>query len=94
MSRRVTGIALLALPILAAGLWLASGREIFTKSGKSVSVPVRDELFGESIREELVRGPILGYYIGLDVVVAVTVVCLIAWGIAWGILKRRAKRTV
>jgi hypothetical protein len=72
--------------------WLASGRETFTKSGKALEVGVRNELFGDvDLQVQLQRGPIFGYYIGLDLAVAVTVAALIILGIVW-LSSRRARR--
>ncbi len=75
--------ALLGVPLLAALLWLASGRETLTKSGKAVEFTVRDELFGDTLVERrLVPGPVLGYYVGLDVV-AVTALATLVSGFIW-----------
>ncbi len=83
---------LILLPLLAAILWLVSGAEVLTKTQKSQTVEVTDDLFGDTItRQELVDGPILGYYIGLDVVGGTTgasVVALLA--IHWFTRKQRA----
>ncbi len=96
MARRVWAAVLIGLPLVLAACWLASGREIFTKSGKAVDVQVRDDLFGTTfVRTQFVPGPIFGYYIGLDLVVAVAIVCLVAWGMtAWvrSWRRRRASR--
>lgn len=60
----------LGLPALAGALWLASGREIFTKGAKPIAVEYPNEKFGGvDQRVEFVPGPILGHYIGLDSVI-------------------------
>lgn len=90
MARRVFGGILLLLPIVTAGLWLVSGRETLTKSARVVSVQTRDELFGETFtQEKLVPGPIFGYYIGLDLVIAVAGLCLMIWLVWWIVRYRR-----
>ena len=90
MARRAWAVVLIGVPSLLAACWLASGRGIFTKSGKAVDVQVRDELFGTTfVQKQFVSGPIFGYYIGLDLVVAAAVVCLIAWAISVWIARRR-----
>ena len=72
--------------------WLASGREVFSKSGKALEVGVRNELFGDvELQVQLQRGPVLGYYIGLDLAIAVTVVALIIFGMVW-LSSRRGRR--
>lgn len=63
-------------------LWLASGREPLSKSGRSVTVEVRDDLFDDvTSRVQFERGPILGYFVGLDAVLATTGAAAIATGI-------------
>ncbi len=87
MARRAFGGILLVLPIMTAGLWLASGRETLTKSARVIEVQARDELFGDTfIQEKLVRGPIFGYYIGLDLVIAVAAACLMIW-LVWRVAR-------
>lgn len=69
---------------LALALWLASGREGFTKAARSVTVEVRDELFGDTVtREEFQQGPILGYFVGLDAVGLTAAAGVLATGLAW-----------
>jgi hypothetical protein len=85
-------IVLLGLPLVAAVLWMSSGREILTKSGKIVAVTVTDELFGgTNVEQRLVRGPLLGYYIGLDVVGAAAAMA-VAGGLVWLWITRRRRR--
>lgn len=74
-------------------LWLFSGRERLTKSTKHVEVVQEDDLFGDmEKRIELRRGPILGYYVGLDAVAGVAAaVGLISAGRAI-VRRRRARR--
>jgi len=83
-------LVLIGLPVLAAVLWLSSGREIATKSGRPVTVQVKDELFGGFNEEtHLVPGPIFGYYVGLDVVGAVTAAALGGGVVLWWVSRRR-----
>jgi hypothetical protein len=83
-------LVLVGLPVFAAVLWLSSGREIVTKSGRPVTVQVKDELFGGSNEEtHLVPGPIFGYYIGLDLVGAVTAAALGGGAVLWWVSRRR-----
>lgn len=90
LMKPALAIALIAVPIGTAGLWLASGREILTKSAKAVSVSARDELFGETfVQQKMVRGPVLGYYVGLDLVIVVTAVCLVLSIVAWWVARRK-----
>lgn len=92
MIRRSLGSLLVALPIATIVLWLVSGRETLTKSARTVSVPVRDELFGDTfVQEKIVHGPIFGYYVGLDLVIVVTLACLVVGIIAWWALRRHAR---
>lgn len=74
IRRRVLGwvwIGMILLAGVVCGMWLGSGREILTKSSRAVEIEVYDDVFGDSLpRTELVRGPIWGYYIGLDAVAA------------------------
>jgi hypothetical protein len=86
-------IVLIALPVMIVSLWLASGREVLTKPGKAVSVSVRDEVFGETfIQQKMVPGPILGYYVGLDMVILVAAGCLVLSVVAWWAFRRQASR--
>ncbi len=85
-------LALAGLPLIAGGLWLASGRETLTKPSRSVTVQVQDELFG-GVNTEVrsVRGPILGYYIGLDLVGIVLLAALATAMTLWWISRRRRR---
>jgi hypothetical protein len=90
MARRVWIAVLIGLPLAAMGLWLAGGREVLTKSGKAVDVQVPDELFGTTfVQKQFVPGPILGYYIGLDLVFMTVVLCLAAWTISRWVVRSR-----
>ena len=90
MAKRIWTAALIGLPLVVMVLWLASGREIFTKSGKAVDVQVRDELFGTTfVQRQFVPGPILGHYIGLDLVVLAVILCLAAWAISKWVMHGR-----
>ena len=85
-------LLLIGLPVLAGILWLASGREALTKSDRIVAVTVTDELFGgTNVEQQLVRGPLFGYYIGLDLVGAVTVVAIVCALIWWWVTRRRRR---
>ena len=60
-----------------AALWLASGRGVWTQHERYVTATVTDALFGDTTQvQESVPGPILGYYIGLDLVVAAALVAI------------------
>ncbi len=84
-------IALVVVPLGVAGLWYASERETFTKSIKYEEVEVPNDLFGDTDPEwHPVRGPILGYYVGLDVVSGSIVVCGAAAGVSFWRRRRRA----
>jgi hypothetical protein len=87
-------VALVAVPVLVAALWLLSGHERLTKSGRPVDVVVNDELFGGTTTEtRFVPGPFLGYYIGLDAVAATTAAA-VACGTVWWWVGRRRRRSV
>jgi uncharacterized protein (TIGR03382 family) len=86
----IGGGLLAAVPVLTFILWLASGRETLTKSVRNVEVSVRDELFGDfTLEVRPVRGAILGYYIGLDLVIGVTIAATVAAVAWWWIARRR-----
>jgi hypothetical protein len=91
-SKFIGVVVLIGLPLVVALLWILSGRETLTKSGKIVAVTVTDELFGGmNVEQRLVRGPFLGYYIGLDVVGA-AVAAAVAGGLVWLWITRRRRR--
>ena len=79
--KRLTYWAVLGcIPAVALGLWLASGRGVWTQRVRFVSATVTDPLFGDTSQvQQAVPGPIHGYYVGLDVVV---VAALLAVAIA------------
>lgn len=80
-----------AVGAIVLALWVASGRVSLTKSSRSVTVQVRDDLFGDvTAREEFERGPIFGYFIGLDAVGAIFSACIIASVVAWVLTRGRA----
>jgi hypothetical protein len=85
---------LVVIPVLTAVLWLASGHEVFSKSGKAAQVTVSDPLFGDTTTQtQFVRGPILGYFVGLDAVAVVTAICLaIAIVCRWVARRRRVQQ--
>ncbi len=69
-------ILVAALPATCCVLWLVSGHELFTKSGKAINVPVQD-IFGETqVQKQFAPGPIAGYYIGLDLVLVTLFIAL------------------
>ena len=87
-------VVLIGLPLIAAALWISSGRETLTKSGKMIAVTVTDELFGgANVEQRLVRGPLLGYYVGLDVVGAAAAAA-VAGGLVWWLVARLRRRPV
>ena len=84
--------ALVVVPFGMAGLWYASERETLTKSFKYEEVEVPNDLFGDTdVELHPVRGPILGYYIGLDAVSGSIVACGAAGGVSFWRRRRRAK---
>src|SRR5437764_222747 len=88
----ITRFVLLALPVVAVALWIGSGRETFTKHAKVVQVEARDDVFGDAVTEaRIVRGPILGYFVGLDIVIVSAAASLVI-GMSAGILRRRAQK--
>ena len=92
---RVWMMALALLPLAALLLWSASGREPLTKAEKNVTIVERDELFGDSRERQIfVRGPVLGYYIGLkDAVAGTTAVALAGIGLTLWLTRRRGAVT-
>jgi hypothetical protein len=75
---------------IALGLWLLSGRQGLTKRELSVTVEVRDELVGDIVtREEFQRGPIFGYYVGLDAVGLTAAAGVLASGLTWALTRER-----
>jgi hypothetical protein len=90
-GKQVGRASLVGLPVLVVALlWLASGRGVFTASGKAVPVAVRDTLFGDTtVETRFVSGPVFGYYIGLDAVVVLAVLTLVSGLIWWWIARRR-----
>ncbi len=87
--RSVLSVLAIAATTAVWVAWLASGHEVFTKSGKALEVGVRDQLFGDvQLQVQLQRGPVLGYYIGLDLAIAVTVAALIVFGLVWLSIRR------
>ncbi len=92
MARRISTLVLIGLPVTAVTLWLVSGREIHTRYARVIDVQVRDDLFGETfVQHQMVRGPILGYYVGLDLVILVAIACLATWAITRWVMRRRAR---
>jgi hypothetical protein len=90
--KHIGPIALIGIPLVTGVLWLASGREVLTKHDKAVNVVVHDELFGDQRTEtQLVPGPLLGYYVGLDLFVAISVITLAVAALVWW-LKHRGLR--
>ena len=87
-------VALVGLPVLVCALWLASGREVVSKSGKAMQVEVANPLFGDTtVETQFKPGPVLGYYVGFDLVVVSTLGAA-TLGLIWWLLARRRRRTV
>ena len=87
-------IAIGAIPIAAVALWLASGREVLTKPIKHVDMAVRDNLFGgTNLETQDVRGPIWGYFIGLDLVIVACGFSGFGILLMWAIHRRRRRRS-
>lgn len=81
-------------PLAALGLWAGSGRENLTKSTKNVQVEAVDDVFGDRItRTEARRGPVFGYFVGLDAVAGAAAVGLMAGGVWIWRLRRGVKST-
>lgn len=93
MPRRVRLLTLFLLPpAIATLLWLRSGREHLTKSMKSVEIRRHDDLFGgDEIVHEFKRGPIAGYFVGLDAVAATTLASVLLVGVSWITTRRRTE---
>ena len=92
---RLVRVALIILPIVIGGLWLGSGRETLTKPFRSVEVEVQDDLFGGTNEEyHPIRGPVLGYFIGLDAVIVTSIVSagLLAFT-GWSMHRQRNRLT-
>lgn len=84
--------ALLLLPVITCALWLGSGRETFTKPARAVEVEVKDDVFGDTEKEiRLIRGPIIGHYVGLDAVAATVILSSTLLASA-GLLRRFRRR--
>lgn len=83
-------VAFVVLPVFTCCLWVGSGRETLTKPRRAVEIEVQDELFGDSFKElRLVRGPIFGYYIGLDAVAVTGALSMSLVGAARAMSRRR-----
>jgi hypothetical protein len=93
--RRVAGLILLiGIPVLMGALWLVSGRETFTKWGRSTQVLIQDPLFGDTFAEtRFVRGPIFGYYVGLDLFLLSVLAAVVLGAIWWWLARRRRRVT-
>ncbi len=90
---RVLYGGLIAIFLLVVAGWLASGREMLTKHTRVQSVLVTDELFGDTAPvQQFVKGPVLGYYIGLDLVILTALVVLLAGVVSYVVARRRAAR--
>ncbi|HEY3241874.1 MAG TPA: hypothetical protein VGM03_00860 [Phycisphaerae bacterium] len=75
IGRKIGVAALIGMPVLTLVAWLASGRQVLTKAVRHVPAPVQDELWGPDQTFVTQRGPVAGYFIGLDAVIAATLVC-------------------
>jgi hypothetical protein len=65
------------IPAFAVGLWQTSGRGMWTQRVRYVSVDVADTLFGDTTQvQQAIPGPIHGYYVGLDMVVAAALLAI------------------
>ena len=83
-----------AFPAFLLILWAVSGREFHTKTHKAVAVETRDEVFGDVIvQEQFIRGPLLGYYIGIDAVIVSALLALAVSGAYWWWSARRDRQT-
>lgn len=80
---------LICIPALAGILWIASGRENLTKTGKFVKSTGEDVFGDPSTTLILEPGPIYGYYVGLDIFAASTAFCLTAALVLWWWQRRR-----
>ena len=92
-AKRLTYWAFLGcIPAVVLGLWLASGRGIWTQRVRYVTVTVPDSLFGDATQvQQPVPGPIHGYYVGLDLVV-VTWLLAVAIASVVALIKLLARR--
>jgi hypothetical protein len=82
----------IGVPVVVLVLWVSSGREVLTKAEKAQAVQVADPLFGGTDTEQhFVRGPVAGYYVGLDLVAVTACASLGACAVAWWIKRRKAR---
>ncbi len=84
---------LICIPLLAGLLWIVSGREILTKTGKPVEV-IEIDAFGDPnpiIHFE--PGRVFGYYVGLDAVAGTAALSLFAATVLWWRQRRRRRRS-
>lgn len=88
----VAPTVLLLVPLALGALWLVSGRETLTKRTRYQTVRVTDPVFGDVIEQtQALRGPVAGYFVGLDAVAGSAAACAAAWAVGrW--LARRARR--
>jgi hypothetical protein len=77
---------------VVAALWLVSGRERLSKSDRSVTVEVRDPFGDPMSRVQFERGPIFGYFVGLDAVLLTAGAAAIATGTALIVHRLRTPR--
>lgn len=90
---KLVRISLFVLPMITGGLWLVSGRETFTKPRRAVEVEMEADLFGDRSWEmQLIPGPILGYYIGLDAVAVSVALVVVMFGSAEAIKRTRHRQ--
>ena len=90
---KLVRISLILLPMITCGLWLVSGRETFTKPRRAIEVELEADLFGDvSWEMQLIPGPILGYYIGLDAVAVSGAMSFILFGTTEALRRIRRQR--
>lgn len=91
--RRVILVLLVALVSIVTLLWHFGGQERLTKTFKTISKPFEDPDFGDvTMRDEVVRGPVLGYFVGLDAVIVIAIGAAIVAGVTMLATRRRVLR--
>ncbi len=77
-------------PLGAIGLWQWSGGRVASAKQMMVTVVEHDPLWGDQSKVVAQAGPVFGWYVGLDVVIAVCVVSLIVIGVV--MLQKRFRK--
>lgn len=86
-------IVLICIPVLAGILWIVSGREILTKTGKPVEV-IKTDVFGDPIPfTQFEPGPVFGHYVGLDAVAGTAALSILAVTVLWWRQRRRRSQS-